>query len=321
MPVVVEFILERVTNISMGTEIDNIVEFEEVLDLPLDDTPAQIERAAVRQAAAGRIEESRPCRNLPPISPCCLASSRSSIASPPPRPRASAAWNICSPMISTRPSCASNCDEHGLTQVLHNLPAGNWAGGERGIAILPERVDEFRDGVARAIDYAKALDCRQLNCLVGIAPRAPIPSSLNEVLVGNLRFAADALARERIKLLIEPINTLDIPGFFLNKTEQAVQLIADVRSSNLFVQYDIYHMQVMEGDIARTVQKHLPRIAHVQLADNPGRNEPGTGEINYPFLFRHLDAIGYRGWVGCEYKPTDDDGRRPRMARGTDART
>jgi len=194
-------------------------------------------------------------------------------------------------------------DEHGLTQVLHNLPAGNWGAGERGIATLPERVDEFRDGVARAIDYAKALDCRQLNCLVGIAPRDADPFELNEVLVGNLRFAADALAKQRIKLLVEPINTLDIPGFFLNRTEQAVQLIADVRSSNLFIQYDIYHMQVMEGDIARTVQKHLPRIAHIQLADNPGRNEPGTGEINYPFLFRHLDTIGYRGWVGCEYKP------------------
>jgi hydroxypyruvate isomerase len=194
-------------------------------------------------------------------------------------------------------------DEHGLTQVLHNLPAGNWGTGERGIAILPERVDEFRDGVARAIDYAKALDCRQLNCLVGIAPRDADPFELNEVLVGNLRFAADALAKQRIKLLVEPINTLDIPGFFLNRTEQAVQLVTDVRSSNLFIQYDIYHMQVMEGDIARTVQKHLPRIAHIQLADNPGRNEPGTGEINYPFLFRHLDTIGYRGWVGCEYKP------------------
>jgi hydroxypyruvate isomerase len=194
-------------------------------------------------------------------------------------------------------------DEHGLVQVLHNLPAGNWAAGERGIAVLPDRVDEFRDGVARAISSAKALDCRQLNCLVGIAPRDADPFEMNEVLVENLRFAADALARERIKLLVEPINTLDIPGFFLNKTEQAVQLIADVRSSNLFIQYDIYHMQVMEGDIARSLQKHLPRIAHVQLADNPGRNEPGTGEINYPFLFRHLDTLGYRGWVGCEYKP------------------
>ncbi|TMK40212.1 MAG: hydroxypyruvate isomerase [Alphaproteobacteria bacterium] len=192
---------------------------------------------------------------------------------------------------------------HGLTQVLHNLPAGDWVAGERGIAILPDRVDEFRDGVAHAIDYAKALDCRQLNCLVGIAPADAEVFELNEVLVANLRFAADALERERIRLLIEPINTTDIPGFFLCGTEQAAQLVSDVRSSNLFIQYDIYHMQVMEGDIARSLQKHLSRIAHVQLADNPGRNEPGTGEINYPFLFRHLDALGYRGWVGCEYKP------------------
>jgi hydroxypyruvate isomerase len=193
--------------------------------------------------------------------------------------------------------------QYGLTQVLHNLPAGNWAAGERGIAILPDRIEEFRDGVISAIDYAKALDCRQLNCLVGIAPRDADMFELNEVLVNNLRFAADALAKERIRLLIEPINTLDIPGFFLSRTEQAVQILSKVQSDNLSIQYDIYHMQVMEGDVARTLQRHLPRISHVQLADNPGRNEPGTGEINYPFLFRHLDAIGYRGWVGCEYKP------------------
>jgi hydroxypyruvate isomerase len=192
---------------------------------------------------------------------------------------------------------------HGLTQVLHNLPAGNWAAGERGIAILPDRVDDFRDGVRRAIEYAKALDCRQLNCLVGVAPDDADPRELNQVLVRNLRFAATALKAQGIKLLIEPINTLDIPGFFLNRTAQALQLVSEVESDNLFVQYDIYHMQIMEGDPARTMQKHLARIAHIQLADNPGRHEPGTGEINYPFLFRHLDAIGYSGWIGCEYKP------------------
>ena len=194
-------------------------------------------------------------------------------------------------------------EQHGLTQVLHNLPAGNWGAGERGIAIFPDRVDEFRDGVRRAIDYAKALDCHQVNCLVGVAPADADMRELNEVLLKNLRFAAEALSREGIRLLIEPINTLDIPGFFLNRTQQAVQIISDVRSENLFVQYDIYHMQVMEGDIARTLQKYLPRIGHVQLADNPGRNEPGTGEINYRFLFRYLDQIGYGGWIGCEYKP------------------
>src|SRR6478736_6305019 len=194
-------------------------------------------------------------------------------------------------------------EQHGLTQVLHNLPAGNWAAGERGIAILPDRVAEFRDGVLRAIDYAKALDCRQLNCLVGVTPADVDKAELRSVLIENLRFAADVLAKRRIQLLIEPINTRDIPGFFVNRTEQAAEIISEVGSENLFIQYDIYHMQVMEGDIAPTLQKHLARIAHIQLADNPGRNEPGTGEINYPFLFRYLDQIGYRGWIGCEYKP------------------
>jgi hydroxypyruvate isomerase len=193
--------------------------------------------------------------------------------------------------------------QHGLIQVLHNLPAGDWAAGERGIAIFPDRVDEFRDGVRRAVDYAKALDCRQLNCLAGLPPPDADPFELNETLVNNLRFAANVLARDGIRLLIEPINTRDLPGFFLNRTAQAVQVIADVGSDNLFVQYDVYHMQVMEGDLAPTLRKYLGRISHIQLADNPGRNEPGTGEINYPFLFRHLDEIGYRGWIGCEYKP------------------
>ena len=197
-------------------------------------------------------------------------------------------------------------EAHGLTQVLHNLPAGNWAAGERGIAIMPDRAAEFRDGVFRAIDYAKALDCEQLNCLVGIAPLDAEPRELRETLVGNLRFAASTLARKNIKLLVEPINTLDIPRFFLNRTDQAVGLISEVRSPNLFIQYDIYHMQIMEGDLARTMQEYLPEIAHIQLADNPGRHEPGTGEINYPFLFAHLDRIGYAGWIGCEYKPLGD---------------
>lgn len=198
---------------------------------------------------------------------------------------------------------AEQLHQYGLTQVLHNLPAGNWGAGERGIAILPNRVAEFRDGVSRAVEYAKALDCRQVNCLAGIAPEGVDPVKLRAVFVENLRYAADALAKHNIKLLIEPINTRDIPGFFLNGTEQAIQIISEVGSENLFVQYDIYHMQIMEGDLAMTMKKHLDRIAHIQLADNPGRNEPGTGEINYPFLFRTLDEIGYRGWIGCEYKP------------------
>jgi hydroxypyruvate isomerase len=198
---------------------------------------------------------------------------------------------------------ASRLHRVGLTQVLHNLPAGNWGAGERGIAVLPERVGEFRDGVSRAIDYAGTLGCRQLNCLAGIAPKEAAPERLHETMVANLDFAARALKDAGIKLLIEAVNTRDIPGFFLTSTKQAVALIDEVGSDNIQLQYDIYHMQIMEGDLTRTIEAHLPRIAHIQLADNPGRNEPGTGEINYPYLFKKLDSLGYQGWIGCEYKP------------------
>ena len=192
---------------------------------------------------------------------------------------------------------------NNLKQVLHNLPAGNWGAGERGIAILPERVDEFRAGVDKAISYATALGCPQVNILAGIAPAGADRELLHNTFVNNLKFAAPKIKEAGLKLLIEPINTRDIPGFFLNYTKQAKAIIEEVGFDNLFIQYDIYHMQIMEGDLARTIEANLSQIAHIQLADNPGRNEPGTGEINYPFLFRHLDAIGYEGWVGCEYKP------------------
>ena len=195
---------------------------------------------------------------------------------------------------------------NNLGQVLHNLPAGNWGGGERGIAIFPERVDEFRAGVDKAISYATALGCPQVNILAGIVPAGADRELLHNTFVNNLKYAAPRIKEAGLKLLIEPINTRDIPGFFLNYTKQAKAIIEEVGSDNLFIQYDIYHMQIMEGDLARTIEANLPRIAHVQLADNPGRNEPGTGEINYGFLFKHLDAIGYAGWVGCEYKPKGD---------------
>ncbi|MDQ0348567.1 2-oxo-tetronate isomerase [Ancylobacter vacuolatus] len=197
---------------------------------------------------------------------------------------------------------------NNLKQVLHNLPAGNWGGGERGIAILPERVDEFRAGVDKAITYATALGCPQVNILAGIVPAGADREVLHNTFVNNLKFAAPKIKEAGLKLLIEPINTRDIPGFFLNYTKQAKAIIEEVGSDNLFIQYDIYHMQIMEGDLARTIEANLAQIAHIQLADNPGRNEPGTGEINYPFLFRHLDAIGYEGWVGCEYKPKGETG-------------
>jgi len=192
---------------------------------------------------------------------------------------------------------------HGLKQVLHNLPAGNWDGGERGIACHPDRVEEFRAGVDKAIEYAKALDCPQVNCLAGKLPAGVSREQAQATFVANLKFAADKLKAAGLRLLIEPINSYDIPGFFLNTTAQAAAILDAVGSDNLYIQYDIYHAQRMEGELAATAQTYLPRIGHIQLADNPGRNEPGTGEINYPFLFRHLDAIGYTGWIGCEYKP------------------
>jgi hydroxypyruvate isomerase len=196
--------------------------------------------------------------------------------------------------------------QHGLVQVLHNLPVGDWAAGERGIAILPDRVAEFQAGVDRAIAYATALNCPQVNCLAGIAPEGVDGEVLQATLVDNLRYAAKRLGEAGIKLLAEPINTRDIPGFYLNRTKQAVALQDQVGSDNFFIQYDIYHMQIMEGDLAPTIEANLRRIAHIQLADTPGRHEPGTGEINYPFLFGHLDRIGYSGWIGCEYKPATE---------------
>jgi len=197
----------------------------------------------------------------------------------------------------------SRLQANGLQLVLHNLPAGNWDGGERGIACLPDRVGEFRDGVARAIEYGTALGAPQLNCLAGKAPAGVADASLRETFVGNLRYAAGELKKAGLKLLMEPINTYDIPGFYLNRTAQALSIIDEVGSDNLYVQYDIYHAQRMEGELIATMQKNLARVAHIQLADNPGRNEPGTGEIHYGNVFKALDRMGYAGWIGCEYKP------------------
>ena len=190
-----------------------------------------------------------------------------------------------------------------LTQVLHNLPAGDWGAGDRGHACQPVRVGEFQDGVGKAIEFATALGCQQANCLAGIAPKDAKPDQLRKTFVENLKFAAGKLKAAGIKLLIEPINTYDIPGFYLSRSAQALEIMDEVGSDNLFLQYDIYHMQRMEGELAANLKKHLARIRHIQLADNPARNEPGTGEINYPFLFKHIDQIGYDGWIGCEYKP------------------
>ena len=194
-------------------------------------------------------------------------------------------------------------DDNGLSLVLHNLPAGNWEAGERGLACDPARTPEFCAGIAQAIEYAQALGVGQVNCLAGKVPVGLAQDALRETFVSNLSRAATALKAAGLRLLIEPINSFDIPGFYLSRTDQALAILDAVGADNAYLQYDIYHAQRMEGELAATMQKHLARIGHIQLADNPGRNEPGTGEINYPFLFAHLDRIGYSGWIGCEYKP------------------
>jgi hydroxypyruvate isomerase len=196
--------------------------------------------------------------------------------------------------------------EHRLTQVLHNLPAGDWAAGERGIACFPDRVDEFETGVERAIEYATTLGCERVNCLAGIRPASVPPSEALRTFTRNIGRAAARFKTAGIKLLIEPINTRDIPGFFLTSTRQAVDVIEAAGSDNVFVQFDIYHMTTMKEDVAATIERYLPLIAHMQLADVPGRNEPGTGEIDYGTLLPFIDRVGYTGWIGCEYKPKTD---------------
>jgi hydroxypyruvate isomerase len=207
------------------------------------------------------------------------------------------------PYAYSKEEIKTNLDAYVLKLVLHNLPAGDWDAGERGIACHPDRVEEFRAGVTKAIEYAAYLNVGQLNCLAGKAPLGVDGKLIQETFVGNLKFAAEQLKRENIKLLIEPINTFDIPGFYLSRTQQAIDIMDQVGSDNLYLQYDIYHAQRMEGELANTIQKYFSRIAHIQLADNPGRNEPGTGEINYDYLFGLLDRLGYAGYIGCEYKP------------------
>jgi hydroxypyruvate isomerase len=198
---------------------------------------------------------------------------------------------------------AEKLEKYKLEMVLHNLPAGNWAGEERGIACLPERVAEFQAGVGQAIEYAQALKCPRLNCMAGLASKGIALDKVRQTLVDNLRFAAKALNEAGIRLLIEPINNIDMPGFFLNYTPQALELIKEVNHSNLWLQYDIYHMQVMEGNLTITIRNNINKIGHMQLADNPGRHEPGSGEINFNNLLSFIDKLGYSGWIGCEYKP------------------
>lgn len=216
-----------------------------------------------------------------------------------------AAVEIQFPYAEPKERLAERLRESGLPLVLHNLPAGDWAAGERGIAALPGREAEFRDGVARAIDYAGALGCPQLNALAGLAPEGTERARLLDTLAENLAFAADALKRAGLRLLVEPINEHDVPGFLLNRLDEAAAVIERVGSDNLFLQADLYHMAMMGEEVWASLAKHVANIAHVQIADAPGRHEPGTGSFDVPALLSGLDRLGYAGFVGCEYVPAE----------------
>src|SRR6185312_3431623 len=207
------------------------------------------------------------------------------------------------PYSETPEAITERLQKNNLTQALFNLPSGDWAGGERGIGALPGREADFRRGVTEAIRYATVLGCTQVNCLAGI-PKGATPEAAEATLVANLSYAAPRLAHAGIRLLLEPINPFDIPGFFVDSLTLALRIFDRVNNDNLFLQYDFYHMQRVQGELIATFKALMPRIAHVQVADNPGRNEPGTGEINYPFIFAELERLGYDGWVGAEYKPS-----------------
>jgi hydroxypyruvate isomerase len=185
-----------------------------------------------------------------------------------------------------------------------NLPAGEWSKGDRGIACLPDRVGEFQDGVGVGIEYAKATGCTRVNCLAGVAPAGIDRDRLHETFVENLRFAARELKESGITLLIEPLNSRDTPGFFLDTSGQAVTIIDEVGAGNLSLQFDVYHTHIMESDVVAAFQRSSRHVAHVQIADNPGRHEPGTGAIDFAAVFRALDRAGYAGWIGCEYFPS-----------------
>ena len=201
---------------------------------------------------------------------------------------------------------AQRAKDAGVEVVLHNLPAGDAAKGDRGITCQPERRNEFREGVDRAIEYAKAVGCPRMNTLAGIPSPGLDREKARQTLVENLRYAAGKLKAAGLMLLTEPCNPRTIPGFLLNTSKEGVEVIEAAGVDNLKLQYDVFHMQIVEGDLAKTIERLLPRIGHIQIADVPDRNEPGTGEINFPWLLAKIDQLGYAGWIGAEYLPKGD---------------
>jgi hydroxypyruvate isomerase len=197
-------------------------------------------------------------------------------------------------------------DKNGLKVVLFNLPSGNWGGGDRGIGASPNRVEEYRAGVKKAVEYAKLLGVPRMNTLAGKTVQGFSREEHLKTLVENLKFSADALGQIGVKQIVEHINPFDIPGFVLNRVQDVLDVLAKVDRPNTAVQYDIYHAQRTEGNLVQILREQFAKIDHIQVADNPGRNQPGTGEINYPFVFAEMDRLGYQGFVGLEYVPKPD---------------
>ena len=209
------------------------------------------------------------------------------------------AVEFLSPYDHPADAVAKAARDAGIAVVLHNAALGNFAGGERGLGALPSRKADFDAAMDQAFTYAAALSCPRLHVMCGRNHEG----ATRETFVANLKAHATRAASMGIKLVIEPINTMDMPDYFLNDIDQAAAIIEEVGPDKVGLQFDVYHRQVQRGDIARAFERTLPYISHVQIADNPGRNEPGTGEIGWAYLFALMDRLGYRGWVGCEYKP------------------
>ncbi|EFH12404.1 2-oxo-tetronate isomerase [Pseudoroseomonas cervicalis] len=197
---------------------------------------------------------------------------------------------------------AEKLNSAGLTQALFNMPPGDWAAGERGMAAIPGREQEFRDNVATAITYARALGCKTLHAMSGLTEGLD-RAACEATFVENFRYAADALAPHGITLLVEPINSRNMPGYFIAHQLDAIALIERVARPNVALQLDLYHAQIMDGDLTKLIEKLAGRFAHVQIASVPERHEPDEGELNYPHLYAVLDRVGYKGWIGCEYNP------------------
>jgi 2-dehydrotetronate isomerase len=193
--------------------------------------------------------------------------------------------------------------EHGLALALFNAPPGNWDAGERGIASLPGREEEFRESIATALGYQRVLGNDRLHVMAGLIKPGDDRAKHRAVYLRNLEYAAAQAASAGVTVVIEPINTRDIPGFFLNRQDEAHAVCADVGARNLKVQMDLYHCQIVEGDLAVKLKAYMGGVGHIQIAGVPERHEPDIGEINYPYLFRLMDELGYAGWVGCEYRP------------------